>query len=139
MFRPIMAIVRFLYRLREVYISIYLFNWLCCLTTLSSLSLTKSNVSGNKYIKPLIINLKFSDFLCCFHLFFDLCRDRGSVSIHCFYAELGGAFYISQMENLCGVLGSGRPSVTYYQQPNTLSDFHKISYKRLLQKFVKPD
>ena len=123
MFRPIMAIVRFLYRLREVYISIYLFNWLCCLTTLSSLSLTKSNVSGNKYIKLLIINLKFSDFLCCFHLFFDLCRDRGSVSIHCFLCRIGRSFLyfangelmwsFRQWTSICHLLSAAEHSVGF--------------------------
>jgi len=78
--------------------------------------------------------LKFSDFRCCLHLFFENAETEAPLVSTIFYAELRGAFYTSQMEALCGDLGSGRPSVTYYQQPDTLSDFHKISYKSPLQK-----
>jgi len=64
------------------------------------------------------MNSKFSDFRCCLHLFFEYPETAATV----FYVEWRGAFYTSQIETLYGDLGSGRPSVAYYQQPNTLSD-----------------
>jgi hypothetical protein len=85
------------------------------------------------------MNFKLSDFLYCSHLFFDYVETEAPLVSTVYFAELRGPFYTSQMEALCGDLGSGRPSVNYYQQPNTLADFHKISYKSPLQNVVKPD
>jgi hypothetical protein len=83
-----------------------------------------------------MLNLKFSEFLCCLHLFFDYAKTEVPLVSTVFYAELRGAFYTSQMGALRGDLGSGRPSSPIISSRTLCRIFIKlclrVRYKTLL-------